>query len=67
MDLDYLIYLLKYDSVHGRFPFSVKKGEKSIIVDGHKIEVFTEKDPKNIKWGSVGANTVCESTGVFLT
>jgi len=67
MDLDYLVYLLKYDSVHGRFPFSVKKGEKSITVDGHKVDVFTEKDPKNIKWGTAGANIVCESTGVFLT
>jgi len=66
MDLDYLVYLLKYDSVHGIFPFSVKKGEKSITVDGHKVDVFTEKDPKNIKWGTAGANIVCESTGVFF-
>jgi len=67
MDLDYLVYLLKYDSVHGRFPFDVKKGDKSIIVNGTKIDVFAEKDPKNIPWGTSGANVVCESTGIFLT
>jgi len=67
MDLDYLIYLLKYDSVHGRFPHKIEKGTKSITIDGQKIDVFAEKDPKNIPWGNVGANVVCESTGIFLT
>jgi len=67
MDLDYLIYQLKYDSVHGRFPFEIKKGDKSIIVNGQKVEVYHEKDPKKLPWGKVGANVVCESTGIFLT
>lgn len=67
MSLDYLIYQLKYDSVHGRFPFEVVKGEKSITVNGQKVEIFSEKDPKKLPWGTVGANIICESTGVFLT
>lgn len=67
MNLDYLVYLLKYDSVHGRFPFSVVKGDKSITVNGQKVQVSDEKDPKNIPWGKAGANIVCESTGVFLS
>jgi len=67
MNVDYLVYLLKYDSVHGRFPYKVEKGDKSITIDGKKIQIFGEKDPKNIPWGNSGANVVCESTGVFLT
>ena len=67
MDLDYLVYLLKYDSVHGRFAYDVQKGDKCITINGQKVEVFAEKDPKNLPWGKVGANIICESTGVFLT
>jgi glyceraldehyde 3-phosphate dehydrogenase len=67
MSVDYLVYLLKYDSVHGRFPHKIEQGEKSITINGKKIEIFNEKDPKNIPWGNAGANIVCESTGVFLT
>jgi glyceraldehyde 3-phosphate dehydrogenase len=67
MNLDYLIYQLKYDTVHGRFPLNVTKdGNNAINVNGQKIAVFAEKDPKNIPWGSVGANIICESTGAFL-
>jgi glyceraldehyde 3-phosphate dehydrogenase len=67
MSLDYLVYLLKYDSVHGRFPGEVEKVDGGIKVDGHLVKVFNETDPTKIGWGSVGADYVCESTGVFLT
>ena len=67
MSLDYLVYQLKYDSAHLRFPFEVEKFDKGIIVNGKKILVFAEKDPANIKWGDSGVNIVCESTGAFLT
>merc|ERR1712100_1009223 len=66
MDLDYLCYLLKYDSVHGRFPGSVEKADGGIKVNGDFVKVFHETDPTKIGWGSVGADYVCESTGVFL-
>jgi len=67
MDLDYLCYLLKYDSVHGRFPGSVEKVDGGIKVNGDFVKVFHETDPTKIGWGSVGADYVCESTGVFLS
>jgi glyceraldehyde 3-phosphate dehydrogenase len=67
MSLDYLVYLLKYDSVHGRFPFEVKEADGGITVDGEFIKVFHETDPSKIGWGASGADYVCESTGVFLT
>jgi len=67
MSLDYLVYLLKYDSVHGRFPFEVKEADGGITVDGEFIKVYHETDPSKIGWGASGADYVCESTGVFLT
>jgi glyceraldehyde 3-phosphate dehydrogenase len=66
MDNEYLAYLLKYDSVHGRFPHDVKAVKDGIEVDGQLIHVFHEKDPSLIPWGKVGADYICESTGVFL-
>ena len=67
MDLDYMVYMLRYDSVHGRYPgiVSVSADKKKLIVDGREIHVFAEKSPDMIPWGSVGAHYVCESTGVF--
>jgi len=67
MSLDYLVYLLKYDSVHGRFPFEVKEADGGITVDGQFIKVYHETDPSKIGWGAAGSDYVCESTGVFLT
>merc|ERR1711988_424777 len=67
MDLDYLRYLLKYDSVHGRFPGTVEAADGGVMVNGEFVKVFHETDPSKIGWGSVGADYVCESTGVFLT
>jgi glyceraldehyde 3-phosphate dehydrogenase len=67
MDLDYLEYLLKYDSVHGRFPGTVEKADGGIKVNGDFVKVYHETDPSKIGWGKSGADYVCESTGVFLT
>jgi glyceraldehyde 3-phosphate dehydrogenase len=69
MDLDYMLYLLKYDSVHGRFngelTIETTKEEEALFVDGMKIMVSHEKDPAVIGWNKAGAEYVCESTGVF--
>lgn len=67
MDVDYMVYMFKYDSVHGRFKGSVEAKNGKLVIDGHEIDVFTEKDPANIPWGKVGADYVVESTGVFLS
>jgi glyceraldehyde 3-phosphate dehydrogenase len=66
MDVDYLIYQLKYDSAHLRFPLAIEKWEKGVVINGQKIRVYAEKDPAAIKWGDAGVNVVCESTGAFL-
>jgi glyceraldehyde 3-phosphate dehydrogenase len=67
--VDYMEYMYKYDTVHGRATQEVKhdKSSNSIIVDGKPIKVFGEMDPSNIKWGDAGADYVVESTGVFTT
>jgi glyceraldehyde 3-phosphate dehydrogenase len=67
MKVDYLAYLLKYDSVHGRFEGKVDFDDKHLIVNGKKIRVFAEKDPAAIKWGEIKTDVVVESTGFFLT
>jgi len=69
MDLDYMVYLFKYDSTHGQFKGDVHadKQNKKLIVNGHSIAVFAEKDPSKIPWGTAGADIVVESTGLFLT
>jgi len=64
---DYQEYMLKYDSVHGRFNGTVKAGKGEITVNGRPIKTFAEKDPSNINWGSAGADYIVESTGVFTT
>nr|BAG11483.1 glyceraldehyde-3-phosphate dehydrogenase [Lepidodinium chlorophorum] len=69
MDLDYMVYQLKYDSVHKRFDGVVatkKDGDKEfLVINGKDIQVFHEKDPASIPWGACGAEYICESTGVF--
>ena len=60
-----LAHLLKYDSVFGRFKGTVTCDDQAVIVDGHRIEVFAERDPAQLKWGEVGADIVIESTGRF--
>jgi len=67
LDADYLAYMLKYDSVHGRFAGDVKAEAGAMIVDGKKIRLTAERDPANLKWGDVGADIVIDSTGFFLT
>ena len=67
MTNDYLAYLLKYDSVHGRFAHDVKVVDEGITIDGELVRVFHETDPTKIPWGSVGADYIAEATGVFLT
>merc|ERR1712116_10654 len=67
ISLDYMVYMFKYDSTHGRFKGEVKEANGKLVVNGHEISVFSERDPKNIPWASVGAEYVVESTGVFTT
>jgi glyceraldehyde 3-phosphate dehydrogenase len=65
--LDYMVYMFKYDSTHGRFKGEVKADGDFLVVNGNKIAVFSERDPKAIPWGKAGAEYVVESTGVFTT
>lgn len=60
-----LAHLLKYDSVHGRFPLSVEAKDDAIIVDGKEIKVLAEREPGNLPWGDLGVDYVVESTGFF--
>jgi glyceraldehyde 3-phosphate dehydrogenase len=69
MDLTYMIYQLKYDSVHKTFPGTIAAkqadGKEFLVVNGEDIQVFHEKDPTCIPWGASGADYICESTGIF--
>ena len=67
LDPDYLAYMLKYDSVHGRFEGEIAIDGNYMVVNGNKIRLTAEKDPANLKWDEVGADVVVESTGFFLT
>jgi len=67
IDLEYMAYMFKYDSVHGRFKGTVEVKDGKLVIDGKAITVFAEKDPSNINWGGVGAEYIIESTGVFTT
>jgi glyceraldehyde 3-phosphate dehydrogenase len=66
MDLDYMVYLFKYDSTHGPYKGTVEKtADGNLIIDGKPVKVFAEKDPAAVPWGSANADYVCESSGVF--
>jgi glyceraldehyde 3-phosphate dehydrogenase len=67
LEPDYLAYMLKYDSVHGRFKGSVAVEGHNLIVNGKKIRLTAEKDPSKLKWNEAGADIVIECTGFFLT
>lgn len=67
VDVDYLAYMLKYDSVHGKFNGEVRVENGNLIVNGQTIRVTAERDPSNLKWDEVGADIVVEATGLFLT
>ena len=66
LEPDYLAYMLRYDSVHGRFKGEVSVEGNTLIVNGHKIRLTQERDPAALKWNEVGADIVLESTGLFL-
>ncbi|MCU4175570.1 type I glyceraldehyde-3-phosphate dehydrogenase [Carboxylicivirga sp. N1Y90] len=67
IDVDYMAYMLKYDSTHGRFDGTVEVKDGKLIVNGDEIRVSAERNPADINWGAVGADYVVESTGLFLT
>ena len=67
LDVDHLAYLLKYDSVHGRFNGTVEVEGGHLVVNGKKVRITAEKDPTNLKWDEVGADYVAECTGIFKT
>ena len=66
IDVNYMAYMLKYDSVHGRFDGTVEVSDGKLVVNGKAIRVTAEKDPANLKWNEVGAEYIIESTGLFL-
>jgi glyceraldehyde 3-phosphate dehydrogenase len=67
IDVEYLAYMLRYDSTHGRFQGEVAVENGQLVVNGKPIRISAERDPANLKWGEVGAEYVLESTGFFLT
>lgn len=67
LDAEYMAYMLKYDSTHGRFNGTVEVKDGHLVVNGKKIRVTAEKDPANLKWNEVGVDVVAEATGIFLT
>ena len=67
LDAEYMAYMLKYDSTHGRFKGSVEVIDGNLVVNGKTIRVTAERDPANLAWGDIAADVVVESTGLFLT
>src|SRR4051812_12051442 len=67
LEPEYLLYMLKFDSVHGRFQREASVDKGTLIVNGKRIRLTSVKDPAELKWGEVGADVVVESTGLFLT
>lgn len=67
IDVEYMAYMLKYDTMHGRFDGTVEVKDGKLVVNGNEIRVTAEKNPADINWGAVGAEYVVESTGLFLT
>ena len=67
VDIEYILYMLKYDSTHGKFFNEVRIEKNFLIIDSHKIRVTTERNIEDISWDEVGAEYIVESTGLFLT
>lgn len=67
MEVAHLAYLLKYDSVHGRFNGTVEIEQGDLVVNGHRIRVTSEKDPQNLQWDAIGAKVIADCTGLFKT
>ncbi len=65
IDLDYMVYMTKYDSIHGRFSGEVSASDGKLVVNGKAIAVYAEKEPANIPWGKIGADYIVDATGVF--
>lgn len=64
---DYMVYMIKHDTIHGPFKGEVKEEDGDLVIDGHRIKVYNEKDPSQIPWGEVGVEYVLECSGVFTT
>jgi len=67
IDLNYMVYMFKFDSTHGRFKGTVEAKDGKLVVNGYPITVYQQRDPGDIKWGEAGADYVIESSGVFTT
>lgn len=67
IDVEYMAYMLKYDSTHGRFKGTVEVKDGNLIVNGKTVRVTAERDPANLNWGAIGVDVVAEATGIFLT
>jgi glyceraldehyde 3-phosphate dehydrogenase len=67
LDVEHLAYLLKYDSVHGKFDATVEVKDGHLVVNGKTVRITAERDPRNIKWDALGATIVAECTGIFTT
>jgi glyceraldehyde 3-phosphate dehydrogenase len=67
IDVEYMAYMLRYDTIHGRFNGTVAVKDGKLVVNGNAIRVTAEKDPANLKWNEIGAEYVIESTGLFLS
>ena len=67
IDVDYIAYMLRYDSTHGRFRGTVEVKDGALVVNGRPIRISAERDPAQLRWGDAGVDTVLESTGFFLT
>jgi len=67
MDLDYMVYMFKYDSTHGHFKGDVNGEGGKLVINGHHITISAEKEPSKIPWKATGANYIVESTGIFTT
>ena len=67
IDVEYMAYMLRYDTMHGQFTGTIEVRNGNLVVNGNEIRVTAEKDPANLKWNEVGAEYVVESTGLFLT
>ncbi len=67
LDVDYIAYMLKYDTIHGKFDGSVEVKDGKLVVNGNEIRITSERNPADLKWDAVGAEYVVESTGLFLS
>ena len=67
LDVDHLAYLLKYDSVHGRYDGTISVDGGDLIVDGHRVKISAQRNPADIGWGDLGTDVVAECTGIFTT